>query len=173
MRLHGHRFRGRHQPEHGYAYLNLKDVDGGLPAVIDEAAFLSGGDLHAGMITFDNYIDVNAPLTSNWQAVRDTLVHLPFSGDSDSDYEASDEALHEMLSDASPECTVEGDDFTDGGAFREECVKHAILITDYSPGGCDGLFDESDIANAYARALEAADSDIIVTAVYLGGGPEP
>ena len=40
--------------------------------------------------------------------------------------------------------------------FRSHCVKHAILITDDLPGGCDNVFDASDVTNAVARAVETA-----------------
>jgi hypothetical protein len=73
--------------------------------------------------------------------------------------EISDEALREMLLAAGigsgTTCAAVSETRFDV-PFRSHCVKHAILITDDLPGGCDDEFDASDVTNAVARAVEAA-----------------
>jgi len=138
-----------------------------LPSVIDNVAIpASGGDLRLGLITFNDpgvmappdSIRVWSALTSDVNSVLEELDDLAFT-DGAGRPEISDEALREMLLAAGigsgTTCAAVSETRFDV-PFRSHCVKHAILITDDLPGGCDDEFDASDVTNAVARAVEAA-----------------
>jgi len=157
----------------------------GLRLIVDTALDASGGDLRLGLIIFDgaagggeDYVRVLASLTPDIESVKTLLAGLLEEIDNGGAWaEASDEALREMLGPTS---------WSAGGSFcvraaerfdvpwRAQCIKHAVLLTDNIPGGCDDRYQcEIDEVNALARARQAAAAGIGVSSIYVGGWPQP
>jgi hypothetical protein len=86
--------------------------------------------------------------------------------------EASDEALNYVVNGGTA-CTLfepEGP----LGAFRGDCVKIAVLVTDALPGGCDDTYTPGvDDINAGNVAGDAASAGILISAVYVPTGTTP
>lgn len=149
-----------------------------LPSAIDKAQVLSGGDLRVGLITFDgivgaqhhDWVNVVFPLTSDTTAARAAIAALQLGGGGEAP-EASDEALREMLD--SSNCRLNGPDFNANGGFRPQCLKHAVLITDQIPGGCNDHVEPADTTNAYAMADLAASMGVMITPIYVNSGGNP
>ncbi len=151
---------------------NLLDPDAGLPFVIDEALALSGNDLRVGLVTFTDSVFVRHTWTTDTEAVKDTIATL-VTENGNLFPEASDEALHEVLSDISAGCFRAGPDFNEASSFRPDCLKHALLITDALPGGCDDTFTPGiDDVNADLRAQEAAAMSVVISTVYIADFPD-
>jgi hypothetical protein len=133
-----------------------------LRALIEGTALpTSGGDLRLGFISFGDGVDVHEQLITDVQHVL-SEVDAVLSGEPDTGGgptslpEPSDQALAEML--GWPRCLDHcRPDVFGEVPFRGECIKHAILITDDPPAGCNDHFDDpQDRDNADARAVEAA-----------------
>jgi hypothetical protein len=157
----------------------------GLRLIIDTALDASGGDLRLGLITFDgtdgggdDYVRVLSPLTTDVMAVETLLSGLADEIDNGGAWaEASDEALREMLAPTpwapgGSGCVLSAERFD--VPWRTHCIKHAVLLTDNSPGGCDDFYQcEVDEVNALIRARQAAAAGVRISSIYVGGWPFP
>jgi len=142
----------------------IANVKESLPSVIELALARSGNDLRLALVTFKDTVRVVNPLTSNVESVRTSVSNITTSGGAALP-EASDQALRMILT-GSAMCSFGSQTFD--VPFRDECVKHIVLITDALPGGCDDAFvDDEDGVNAAELAQLAADEDVIISAVLV------
>ncbi len=144
----------------------LENVQTALPSIIAAVVAASGGNLHLGLVTFpDDNVVVNQAFTNGVTAVQ-TAIQALSAGGGNGEPESSDEALQYVVTGAADEsCTVLNGPF---GAFRAQCVKIAVLITDAHPGECSDSFTAgvTDV-HAHSVAVAAADAGIRVAAIYV------
>ncbi len=151
----------------GSMVASIESVAEGIADILSVAESTCGGDVKAGLVTFKDEIEVDVPLTLDLVAVETGIDAIAASGGRGVP-EASDEALREVLT--ATECSLVGG--FDPGAFRAECCKVAILVTDAPPGGCDDSFTSGiDDVNAHQRALDAAVAGVAIGAVQVGTHP--
>ncbi|MBK6911232.1 MAG: hypothetical protein IPH10_09930 [bacterium] len=132
---------------------------GQAESILETAIEVAGSDLRASLVTFRDE-RVLHPLTRQPVGRRLTAnggLELP---------EASAVALREIIS-GDGECVV-GSGFTT--PFRNGATRLVILITDAPNGGCDDLETPDDIEYAHQCALDAANEDIAISAVYVADG---
>ncbi|MBK8130723.1 MAG: VWA domain-containing protein [bacterium] len=134
-------------------------------SILETAIEVAGSDLRASLVTFRDEVVVLHPLTTNSNAVVGALATLTANGGLELP-EASAVALREIIS-GDGECVV-GSGFTT--PFRNGATRLVILITDAPNGGCDDLETPDDIEYAHQCALDAANEDIAISAVYVADG---
>jgi hypothetical protein len=155
----------------------LTNVQVELPNIIATAEGASGGDLRLGLVTFpsDNVV-VNVPFTTSTSLIESNVDVLIASG-GNGEPESSDTSLQFVVTGGTgaSSCVISNGPL---GAFRTGCVKIAVLITDAHPGECLDTFTLG-VSDVYAHnvALEAAASNVLVSAIYIpdsipGGDPE-
>jgi hypothetical protein len=141
----------------------INNVKAGLASILGLADSQSCGDLQGGVLSFADNVEVDQALTFTIGDVSNALNALSAFGGADWP-EASDEAMHEIGT--ASNCLALGDFLP--GAWRTECCKVAILVTDATPGGCDDVFtvgtDDVSAANA-ATAL--AGLGVQVGSIYV------
>lgn len=150
----------------------IDNVKAGLTNIIADAKLVSNNDLRLGLVTFpEDNIVVNQPLTADL-AEAEAAVNAIALGGGGGAPESSDESLRLVVTgSASPGCAVEQPKGP-FGAFRPQCTKIAVLITDQLPGGCDDTFTAGvDDVNAAAVASSAAAAGILISAIQVGGAP--
>jgi hypothetical protein len=141
----------------------IGNVKTGLVSIIAAARRASGGDLRMGLVSFKDNVDVDQGFTVS-QATITTAVNNLSAGGGAFLPEASDEALNYTVTGATA-CALVGNPPL--GAFRDDCLKIAILLTDDLPGGCDDAHGAGDVANATAVANAAAGAGILVSAILV------
>lgn len=145
----------------------IDNVKAGLASIIGTAQIASDSDLKMGLVSFKDIVKVDQPFTTDTMAVT-TAVNALLAGGGAGEPEASDEAVKYVATGATS-CSLVG--VPPLGAFRPECVKIAVLVTDATPGGCDDLYaDGVDDVNALAAATAASTGDILISAVLVDNG---
>ncbi len=141
----------------------INNVKAGLASILALADTWACGDLQAGVAIFYDDVHVLQSLTMNLGDVTAALNSVSASGGNGWP-EASDEALRELGTASA--CLTTGD--FDPAAWRPNCCKIAILVTDATPGGCDDTFiTGTDDVNAHQRALDLAGLGVQVGAIYV------
>ncbi|MBB5956636.1 hypothetical protein FHS29_003222 [Saccharothrix tamanrassetensis] len=146
----------------GGAINNLK---AGINAIAQEVENQAGTDYQLSLVKFkDNITVVNNFAPANKLAIFAGVNALAAGGGS-GEPEASDEALNTVVNNKPAAGRPQNVDFN--GAWRSNATKLAVLITDARPGGFDDTYDNTDLANAAARANEAAGHGIKISSVYV------
>jgi hypothetical protein len=149
----------------------IENVKAGLGDIVAAADTASGGDLQMGLVSFKDDVEADWPLTFTITDVENAINALSAGGGANLP-EASDEALNYVVNGGTA-CTLfepEGP----LGAFRGDCVKIAVLVTDALPGGCDDAYTPGvDDVNANAVADDAAAAGILISAVYVPTSSTP
>lgn len=149
----------------------INNVIAGLGDILSLADSVSCGDLQGGVVSFSDVVEVDQALTFNITDVSNALNAL-FASGGNGWPEASDEAMHEIGT--ASNCLVSGDFLP--GAWRDDCCKVAILVTDAPPGGCDDFYqdgvDNLSAANA-ANALAGLGVHVGSLYVTTEGFPDP
>ncbi len=148
----------------------IANVDAGMVTNIIPAAQAASpgpGALRMGVVTFKDNVTVNQPLTTNTGAVAAAVSAITASGGAGAP-EASDEALKYVVNGASS-CSV-AEPKGALGAFRPECFKIAVIVTDAPPGGCDSVYaDNVDDTNALNVANSAFSKNIFLSSILVTG----
>jgi len=149
----------------------INNVKAGLANILSLADTQSCSDLQGGVVSFADRVEVDQALTFNLTDVTNALNAL-FAGGGEGWPEASDEAMHEIGTASS--CLAVGDFLT--SAWRDDCCKVAILVTDAPPGGCDDIYtpgtDDVSAANA-ASALASLGVQVGSLYVLSEGAADP
>jgi len=148
----------------GGAINNVKAEIGNLLALAQATCT----DVHAGLVTFKDNVEVDHDLNSDTAGVAAAIAALVATGGA-GEPEASDDALREI----STEATCFGGsvgDFTQAN-WRSGCCKLAILVTDARPSGadCDDFYDGigDDGADANAAAVACNGLGVQIGAVFV------
>jgi hypothetical protein len=165
----------------------LSNVQAEIPNIVNAALAASGGDLRLGAVSIDgqctsepptygnDFITIDSPLDVDVATVQAAIMALAL-GNGCGAPEASDEALNAIVNTLGPRELVAPNPPMDQtgtmNAFRDECVKITVVITDNEPGGFDDNYQVGvDDVNAAAIANQAAASGILISAVQVGGDP--
>ena len=145
----------------------INNVKLGLADILALADSIACGDLQGGVLAFWDDVHVLQAMTFDMGSVTVALNSLSAAAGNDWP-EASDESMLELATSAA--CLATGD--FDPAAWRAECCKVAILVTDAPPGGCDDVFTPGvDDAQAQLAAQELAALGVHVGSLQvLGGG---
>jgi hypothetical protein len=142
----------------------ISNVKAGLVSIISAARDASKGDLRMGLVSFKDNVDVDQGFTPS-QATITTAVNNLSAGGGAFLPEASDEALKYTVTGGTA-CALVGTPPL--GAFRADCLKIAILVTDDLPGGCNDTYTPGvDDVNAANVANAAAAAGILVSAILV------
>ncbi|MEO6725361.1 MAG: HYR domain-containing protein, partial [Blastocatellia bacterium] len=146
----------------------INNIKAGLAAIITTANTQTGMNLRMGLVTFKHDIEVDQPLTSSIPTIT-TAVNNIAAGGGMGEFAASDEALRLVISGPGA-VSCETPTGASVGAFRAECFKIIVLVTDNPPGGCGtgGFQVGSDDVNAINVANAAASQGIIISSVLVG-----
>jgi hypothetical protein len=150
----------------GPAIQNVKAEAAGL---IADISAVSGGDFQLGLVTFKDQVVILQDLAAgNAAAVEQGILTLIASAGG-GEPEASDEALNTVINGLDQTDRLPGQQIGNfDGVWRPNSLKIIILITDALPGGFDDRYTSGlDDINAHNRALEAAATNILISAVYV------
>ncbi len=149
----------------------INNIKLGLASILALADAESCQDLQAGVVAFWDWVDVLQPLTTNMTDVTNALNSVTAAGGAGWP-ESSDEAMMELAT--ATNCLNLGD--FNPGAWRADCCKVSVLVTDATPGGCDDTYVTGiDNANAHQAALDLMGIDVKVGSLYAitDGVPDP
>lgn len=147
----------------------IRSVSTEVNDLVTQINTASGGDYQLGLVTFKDDVTVRNDLAvDNTAAVVSNITALSASGGSGLP-EASDEALNTVINGIDSADRPAGKQTGDfNGVFRGSAIKIVVLITDALPGGFDDSFTAGvDDTNAHARATEARDKGILISAIYV------
>jgi uncharacterized protein YegL len=145
----------------------IDNVKLGLEDILDASIIASGGDLQLGVVTYNDEVEVDQPLTGDVDAVR-TAINALFASGGSGEPEASDQALHWIVNGMS-DCAT-----GDVGSLRDDCLRILVQVTDARPGGCDDAYaDGIDDVSAVDVANDAAALGIRIAPVLVDNGDIP
>lgn len=146
----------------------IGNVIAGLNNIVTTAQTASGADLYMALVTFQDTINVDLPLTDSGTdaSAITTAIGLMSIGGGGNFPESSDEALNYVATGSSA-CIVTGA----LGNLRPGCVRIAVLVTDALPAGCDDTYTVTvDDVNAQNVANAAASAGLLISAVQVLDG---
>lgn len=147
----------------------INSVKTGIESILDTIEEASGEDYRLALVQFPgDTITVSLNFSPNNRAAFSTALNGMSANGGDNEPEASDEALHTVISalaSADRPSGLQIGDFTP--AFRPGALKIIILVTDARPGGfSDNFVAGVDDVRAHGYAVLAADDGILISAVY-------
>lgn len=144
----------------GGAIDNIKDE---LSNITQQAQNASGNDLRMGFVTFNDQVMVENELTNDTASVEANINAATASGGGNAP-EASDEAKNATVNSLDERPGQVGN-FSE--PWRNGTVNILILITDAPPGGFNDATDPQDVARMHDVAVQANQSGIKVSDVFV------
>jgi hypothetical protein len=146
----------------------LASLNTALPGILDRIERGSdpgtgAPDYRLALVTFKDDLTIRVNFSDNNRDAFTLAAAVLTASAGGALPEASDEALNTIIH-ALAQRPHQNTDFAP--AFRPDALRVIVLLTDTLPGGFDDLATLEDVANAHARAGEAAAAGIKIAAIF-------